>query len=107
MHQPLGRVSSVFDNPIAVDIAVPVDPLQGQLDVGPDRFDKRHIPGALVVGRRQDDEERGRVHRAVILPERDLAERREFPEPGFVEDFARLSIPRRDDLPGLYLGQIS
>jgi hypothetical protein len=79
LHQPFKRVSSVFDEAIAIDIAVPVDPPQGQLDVGPDGLDQREISRALVVGRRQDDEERGGIHRAVIVPERDFAERREFP----------------------------
>jgi hypothetical protein len=74
MYQPLRRAPRIFDKSVAVDITVPVDPLQRQLDVGPNGLDKGVISRALVVCGRQNDEEGGRVYRAVVPLERNLTE---------------------------------
>src|SRR5262245_49722426 len=58
----------------------------------PELADERQVWRPLVVRRGQHDEERRGVVAAVVLSERNLAERRHLAEPRFVKDLAWLRI---------------
>ena len=107
VHQAFGGLPRVLDEAVAVEVAVPLDPVDGGGDARPERGDEVAVAGALVVGRRQHDEERRRVVRAVVAPERDLAQRRHFAGARLVQDLAGLRVALRVVLGRLRRGEIA
>ena len=106
MDQAVGRLPVIFDEPVAVGIAVLLDPAQGRLDVRPQLLDERAIGRPLVVGAGQEHEERRGVDAAVVFAERHLAKSCHFAAPRFVQDFAGLGILLREHFGGLGRCQI-
>ena len=90
--RPLRRAPRVFDEAVAVDVAVTVDPLERALDVGPDRLDQLSIAGALVVRAGEQDEQRRGVDAAVVAAERHFAEGGHFAAAHLVQNLAGLGV---------------
>ena len=90
--RPVGVAAGVFDEAVAVDVAVLVDPAQGAIDVVPEPGDELPIARARVVVAGEDHEQRRRVHAAVIAAEGDLAEARHLAGAGLVQDLAGLGV---------------
>ena len=53
LHEALRRAAVVFDEAVAVDVAVTFDPCERGLDVGPDGFDERDDRPCAGSTRRQ------------------------------------------------------
>ena len=92
VHEAFGRLPRVLDEAVGVEVAVALDPVDGGGDARPEGGDEVAVAGPLVVGRRQHDEERRRVVRAVVAPERNLAQRRHFARARLVQDLAGLCV---------------
>ena len=92
LHEAVRRVPLVFDESVAVDVAVPVDPLQRRLNVRPDAIDQLAVAGPQVVLGGEDDEERRGVVAAVVQAERNLAEGSHLAIADLVHDLAGLRI---------------
>ena len=92
-----GVLPRVLDESVAVLVAESIDPSERGLDRRPDRLDERKISRALVVRAREHHEQRRAVDAAVVLAERNLADRRQLTRACFVQNLARLGIPLRDD----------
>ena len=88
----------VLLEPVAVEIAVAVDPLEAALGDGPVAVEERVVaePPPRLVER--DEVERRRVRGAVVGRVRDLVEVRELAEPELVQDLARLGVAKGVEL---------
>ncbi len=107
VQQSGGTPPLVLDKPVAVQIAIAVDPSQGGLHVGPERFQKIPVAAALIVCACEQNEKRRGVDTAVVAAKGHLFQRGHLPVAGFVEDFARFGVLVRNDLRGLRGGQVS
>src|SRR5262249_36845607 len=74
MHKSFGRMTEVLDKAISITVAVAVDPLQGELEVRPDRLDELPVSRSLKVSTGQKHEQGGGVHTAVVPAEGNLAQ---------------------------------
>ncbi len=99
-HSGLPRI---FDKPVPIRVAKPIDPLQSRLDIWPDRGDRFDVPGPVEIHASQHDIERRRIDSPVIEPERHFAQTCHFPVPGFMQDLARLRAGER--IKGFRLGR--
>ena len=105
LYQAFVAAPAVFDEAVAVEVAVAVDPLQRQQHLRPDAADEFEVAGARVVGAGQQHEQRRGVHRAVVAAERNLAGGRHLALARLVQDLARLGIALRVLLGGLRGGE--
>ena len=96
----------VFDEPIAVTVAVFIDPGEGTRDVRPDALEIRAVAGSVPVRSGQNDEEGRRIHAPVVPGEGHLAEPRHLAGARLVQDFARLGVLRLVELVGLRRRQV-
>ena len=92
---------AVFDEAVAVAVAVVVHPVQRRLDVRPQPLRERDVAGALEMRAGQRHEERRRIDAAVVAAERHLAEDGHFAIARFVQDLAGLRVGMRVDGGGL------
>jgi hypothetical protein len=108
VHQAGGIAAGVFDEAVAVDVAVVVDPAERAVDVVPQSGDEVAVARTAVVVAGQDHEQRRRVHTAVVAAEWHLAEAGHLPRARFVQDLSRLGIlgrVGRDRLGGSEIGE--
>src|SRR6266567_1711684 len=82
----------ILDEAIAICIAILIDPAKRGLNIRRNLFDQFFVASPAVVFTRKNDEERGRVYRAVVTRERDLLEVRHFSMAQFVQDLSRLRL---------------
>ncbi len=66
IDQPSIRASFVLDEPVAVAVAVPIDPIEGGEGVGPQPIQEHSVAGPVERGAQQDEPERRGVDRAVV-----------------------------------------
>ena len=92
LARPLLGLAVIFDEAVAVAVAVFVDPAQRGLDVRPDLGQGLAIAGALEIHAGEHEEERRRVDRAVVAAERHLAEVGHLAVTALVQDLARLGV---------------
>ena len=76
----------IFDEPVAVPIAIFVDPAQRRPDVRPDRPDCIDVAGAVEIHAREHHEKRRRIDGAIIHAKRNLAEPRHFAVARLMQD---------------------
>ena len=93
--QALLRLPVIFDEPVAVAIAVGVDPAQRRLGVRPQGAYGGQVAGAHEVLAQQQHEQRCRVDAAVIAAEGDLAQISHLAVAHLVHDLAGLCIAFR------------
>ena len=101
LNQANRRTSGIFDEAVAVAIAVAVDPIKGALDVWPESPEKREISRAFVVGAGKHDEQRRRVDAAVVLPKRHFVKARHLAVARLVKNLSGLGVVRLIDAIGL------
>ena len=70
IDQTLGVLALIFHKPVAVRVAINVDPMKGRLDIRPQLPNRFEISGAFEVFADQEHEQRRRVDAAVITRER-------------------------------------
>ena len=92
LHQAFGAAARVFDEAVAVAIAVALDPFQRVQDIRPDRANELGIARAAVIRAGQSDEQWRGVGGAVVAAERYLARARHFAAASLVQNLARLAI---------------
>ena len=103
LDKPIRRVAGVLDKSIAISIAIAFQPIQGMLDVGPNRSDKIQIMSAFEIGAGEHDKQRRRVNGAVVTGKWYFSEGGHFACARFMHDLSRLGVPVRID--GLRLGR--
>ena len=92
VHQTLGRAALVFDKPIAVEIAMRVNPFQRAVGMG------KHVLYQLLIGgpveslTEQDEPQRCGICRAIIRAKRHLSRPRHLAFAIFMQNLARLFI---------------
>ena len=97
--------AEIFDEAIAVVVAVIVDPAERRFDVRPQVTHRIQIAGALeIIGGEQHEEWRG-IGAAVIFPERHFPQHRHLAVTDFVQNLARLRVHRRIVLRRLCRGE--
>ncbi len=101
VQQASRRLAMIFHQPVAIEVAVCLDPVEGRDQVGPQGLDGPQIGGSLVVGPGEHDEQWRRVDAAVVLAERHLLERGHLTGARFMEDLTGLSILLLVDCRGL------
>src|SRR5271154_1159244 len=104
------RLSRILDEAIAIDIPEVIDPIKSCANVGPDAAQELYIRGASIVEGSEKDEERGRIHTAVVHPKGDLAQPCHLALARLMQDLSRLRIPFRvkaGGLRGCQIGQDS
>src|SRR5262249_53358931 len=79
--EALARTRAIFEEAVAIGIAIGVDPAQRRLDIGPDCLDGLEVAGALEIAAGQIDEERRRIDAAIIECEGHFAEARHLAAP--------------------------
>src|SRR5262249_34227151 len=92
LDESLLAVRCVFDEAVAINVAIAIDPFQGEVDMGAQVIEKLHIAGVLEVASGEHEEERCTVDAAVVTAKRNFAEIGHFSAAGFVQDFAGLSF---------------
>src|SRR5262249_21780461 len=92
LDETLRRAAAVFDKAILIGIAVAVDPLQSEFDIGPQRLDKTEGAGSLIISPGQHQGEWGGVYAPVVSAERDLAQGRHLPFARLVQDLSRFGV---------------
>ena len=107
---PAGRAAQVLDEPVAVQVAVPVDPGERGLRVGQELAREPDVAGPPQVLGVHDQEPRRRVHRPVVGRVRHDPRARELAVAHLVQDLARLlvapvvllrALARRQELEGI------
>ena len=99
--EPLFGGALVFDKAVLIGVAGTVDPGEPGLDRRPQLDQRFLVAGALDIAPREQDEQGGRIHAAVILRERHLAQRRHLAAAHLVQDLSRRSVGERIDRLGL------
>ena len=92
IDETLTRSTLVLDEAVAVPIAVAFDPVESRLDMRPQLANSIEIACPLKIFSREHDEERRRIHAAVVAGEWDLAQIGHLPVTGFVQNLARLRV---------------
>ena len=92
MDEAALRLAAVFDEAVAIQVAITIDPGERALDIWPDSFHERPVASARVVCTGQHNEKRRRIDAAVIALERNLAQGGHFILAHFVQHLARLRI---------------
>src|SRR5579875_3696800 len=92
LNQTLGGAARIFDKPIAIHIAVPINPLKSPQDVRPDLSDERQISRATIIRSGQHHKQRRGVNTPVVATKRHLLESRHLPLPDLMKDFSRFSV---------------
>ncbi len=100
------RLAVVLDEAVVVDVAVSFHPQRPGPNVGPQPADEVVVGGARGIAGGKDDEERRRIDAAIVVGERDLAERRHLSLARLVHDLAGLGVLRRQELGRLGRRQI-
>ena len=95
----------VFDEAVAVLVAVLVDPAQGCLGRGKQLLPGRPVVGPLQIFRVENEEQRGGVHAPVIGRMRDLPGARQLAAADLVEDLSRFLLAEIVHPPPLVRGQ--
>src|ERR1700677_251866 len=92
LHQTLGRLFAIFDK--AIPIAVPkfVDPFKSAENMWPQAPDEVAVGGALVIGVRQNNEERRSIDATVVSAKRNFSQRRHFSAAHLMENFPWLGL---------------
>ena len=72
MHETVFRFAAIFDEPVAIRIAVTIDPFERALNVRPNGLGECAVASALVVCAGKHHKQRSRVDAAVVAPERGL-----------------------------------
>ena len=98
VDQPIGVAAAVFDEAVAVAVAVGLEPAQRRLDVRPELEHGGEIAGPLEVGAGEHDEERRGIDAAVVAAERHFAELGHLAEAHLVQDLAGLGVGGGVDL---------
>ena len=93
--QPEPGPPVVLEEPVAVEVAGPVDPAEGGQGVRPQALDQRVVAGPGVDLAEQDEPQRRRVDRAVVRAVRRLAGPGHLAGPQLVEDLAGLGVAPR------------
>ena len=95
LQESSARPARILDEAIAVRVTRLIDPLQCRLQIGPDVPQELEIRGALVIGSREHQEQRGGVDTAVVAVEWDFAQPRHLALAHFVQYLARLGVAFR------------
>ena len=82
----------IFDEAVTVGVTRPVDPAQRRFDIGPQFVQGFDVAGVLGIEPRQHDEQRCRIHAAIIEAERNLVQRGHLTVAHFVENFPGLGV---------------
>src|SRR5690242_6356941 len=98
-------MAGIFQEAIAIDIAVAIHPVEGPLDIAPDGSDEWEIGSALVVGGSQHDKKRSGIDAAVVAAEGDFLQRGHLAFSQFVKNLAGLGILLGNNTIGLSLGE--
>src|SRR5579884_2561849 len=85
-------MSRVLYKSVFVGIAEIVDPVECGFDISPDTFDKVQVCGALIIGSRQEHEERRSIYASVIAAERHLAKLCHLALAGFMQNLPRFGV---------------
>src|SRR5690625_2219028 len=67
VQQPLLGPPTIFDKAILITVTMVGHPLERRFQIGPDIMHGPEIPGPLKIGPRQHDEERRRIHAAIVM----------------------------------------
>src|SRR6266480_3765430 len=86
------RPASIFDEPIAIDVAIMINPREGTLDVRPNRLNKRAVTCAFEIRAGEHDEKWCCVDAAVVTLERNFAQDRHLTRACLVQYLAWLRI---------------
>ena len=92
LYEPGARMASIFQEAVAIAIAIMIHPIEGPLDIAPNRTDEIQVAGAFVVSHGKHDEERSGIHTAVITAKRDLLGGSHLAFPQFVKNFSGLGV---------------
>ncbi len=91
----------VFDEAVAVAVAIGVDPGQGRLCIRPQLPHGVEVGGARKIFAEQQHEKGSRIHAAVVAPEWHLPQIGHFSVAHLVQNFSRLRVALRFDGGGL------
>src|SRR5690348_4758243 len=92
MNETVFRPAAVFDETIAICVAMAIDPLKRTLNIRPNRLDKSAVTRALIISACQHNKKRRRVDAAVVAPEGHLAQDGHFIITEFVQHLAGLRV---------------
>ena len=105
-HATTGALG-VLDEAVLVRVAVEVDPFEGAQDGGEQLDEQILVVEPIHHFDRGDEEERGAVDGSVVGRVRDQLEVGELAVARLVQDFSRLLLARRVDLPSLMLREVA
>ena len=80
----------ILDEAVAIRIARAIDPTQRGFNVGPQLSQRVDVSGVFGVEPSEHQEQRRRIHAAVVQFERNLSQRRHLTAAHFMQDFSRL-----------------
>ncbi len=105
IDEPLVVLPRIFDETIAVAIAIAFDPFERRADMRPQLTDGLEVAGPLEIGSGEHNEERRCVDAAVVAPERHFSESRHLAMARLMQDFARLRVRDGIGVDGLHRGE--
>ena len=92
VDQALTRPPPIFDEAIAVAVAIPINPFERRLHVRPESPNRLEIVGAFKIGACQHDKKRRRIDAAVIAAERHLPQGGHLAVARFMKNLAWLGV---------------
>jgi hypothetical protein len=92
--EPAGRAPAVLEEAVAVEVALLLDPAHCGASVLFESADEFAVPCPQVVLVEQNEEERGRIVRAVVGRVRSVAEHCQFAAPPLVQDLSGLGVAK-------------
>src|SRR2546423_3275099 len=99
-------MGSVFHEAVAIEIAIIVHPVEGGTNIRPYLLNESAIPGALVIGSREHDEQWRRIHGTVIFRKWNLVQVRHLAVAKLVQNLSWLGLILWINLDGLSTCQI-
>ncbi len=105
VEQAKPRAAAVLDEPVAVEVAVAVDPVERRQRVRPQALEQLVVAGPGVDLAEDDEPQRRRIDRAVVGVVRGLPGSGHLAGPQLVEDLARLGVVPRVVGRGLQAGE--
>src|SRR5690242_17282517 len=72
LHEPFAGMTGILQEAVAVAIAIMIHPIEGALDIAPNRTDEFEVSGAFVVGGSEHDEEGSGIYAAVVTAKGDF-----------------------------------
>src|SRR4029079_7358250 len=95
MNESFFRAAMIFHKQISVLIAVMIDPVQSERNIGPDAFNEVQITGLVVVGGCKHDKQRGGIYTPIIPTKWNFAEPCNFASTHFMKNISGFRLRSR------------